>query len=126
MSEPARESDPLFEERPEHEAPHGRDTLGRVASDLAGNPVVAGLIERAASAKARADQLSTVALNQLNLPTAADVSGLDARLRSLSVRAERIEEMLEEVLTRLERLEAASREGRSGTGASAGGRTSPA
>ena len=63
------------------------------------------MLQRAMAAKARADEVGVAALHGLNLPTAGDIEEMNARLRSIAVRSERIEELLEEVLGRLEKLE---------------------
>jgi hypothetical protein len=52
-------------------------------------------------------RVSTGVLGQLGAPTAQDVEALRTRLRSVSDRAERIDEKLDEVLARLARIEAA-------------------
>jgi|SRR3954452_7825979 hypothetical protein len=86
-------------------AQSGQERLSRLSSDLIANPVVSAALSRAMAAKARADAVGVLALGQLNLPTADEVSAVRTRLRTVATRAERMEGVLKEVLERLERIE---------------------
>src|SRR4051794_34428690 len=46
-----------------------RESWERMAADLASRPAVAGMLQKALAAKARADEVGVAALHQLNLPT---------------------------------------------------------
>jgi CRP-like cAMP-binding protein len=78
------------------------EALGRVAEELAGNPVVAGALSRAFSAREKAAQAQEAAMGALGIPSAADVERLTRRLRSVSQRLESIEDSLDRVEARLE------------------------
>src|SRR3954454_8943303 len=95
-------TEPGAEHAEPHEAEGRRESWERMAQDIASKPAVAGMLQRAMAAKARADEVGVAALHGLNLPTQGDIDEMNARLRSVSVRTERIEELLEEVLTRLD------------------------
>lgn len=68
------------------------DRLGRALSDLLENPLLTGAIGRAFDARERAAQAQELAMNALNLPSAADIERLTRRLRSVSQRLEGIED----------------------------------
>jgi uncharacterized coiled-coil protein SlyX len=68
------------------------DKLGRALADLFENPLITGTIGRAFDARERAAQAQELALNALNIPTAADIERLTRRLRSVSQRLEGIED----------------------------------
>jgi len=76
----------------------GEEALGRIAQDLLENPWVNSALTAAFDARGRASQAQEVALEFLNLPSAAQVERLTRRVRSVSQRLEAIEE----ALTRLE------------------------
>ena|SRR5450759_779206 len=68
------------------------DKLGKALADLLENPLITGTIGRAFDARERAAQAQELALNALNIPTAADIERLTRRLRSVSQRLEGIED----------------------------------
>lgn len=68
------------------------DRLGRALSDLLENPLLTGAVSRAFDARERAAQAQELAMNALNLPSAADIERLTRRLRSVSQRLEGIED----------------------------------
>lgn len=68
------------------------DRLGRALSDLLENPLLTGAVSKAFDARERAAQAQELAMNALNLPSAADIERLTRRLRSVSQRLEGIED----------------------------------
>ena len=77
------------------------EALGRLAEELAGNPLVTGALQRAFEAREKAVAAQTVAMGALNIPSAADVERLTRRLRSVSQRLEAIEDVLDRVEERV-------------------------
>src|SRR3954470_23948994 len=82
----------------------GEEALGRLAEELAGNPLVTGALQRAFEAREKAVAAQNVAMGALNLPSAADVERLTRRLRSVSQRLEAIEDTLDRVEERIQGL----------------------
>jgi chromosome segregation ATPase len=80
------------------------DALGKLAQDLLENPLVSGALTRAFSARERAVQAQETALGALNIPSAADIERLTRRLRSVSQRLEGIEDGVDRLDGRLERI----------------------
>ena len=72
----------------------GEEALGRIAQDLLENPVVNSALTAALEARGRAAQAQEVAMDFLNLPSAAQIERLTRRVRSLSQRLESIEDSL--------------------------------
>jgi CRP-like cAMP-binding protein len=91
----------------------GEETLGKVAEELLGNPMVAGALQRAFEAREKAAHAQEAAMGALGIPSAADVERVTRRLRSLSQRLESIEDLLDRVEERIgsldSRLDDASR-----------------
>jgi CRP-like cAMP-binding protein len=79
----------------------GEEALGRLAEELAGNPLVTGAISRAFEARERAVQAQEAAMGVLGIPSAADIERLTRRLRSVSQRLEGIEDSVDGVDQRL-------------------------
>ena len=79
----------------------GEDTLGKLAEDLLGNPLVSGAIARAFEAREKAVQAQEVAFNALNIPSAADLERLTRLVRSVSQRLEGIEDGVDRLDDRL-------------------------
>jgi chromosome segregation ATPase len=79
----------------------GEEALGRLAEELAGNPMVTGALQRAFEAREKAVAAQNVAMGALNIPSAADLERLTRRLRSVSQRLEAIEDTLDRVEERL-------------------------
>jgi len=79
----------------------GEEALGRLAEELAGNPMLTGALQRAFEAREKAVAAQNVAMGALNIPSAADVERLTRRLRSVSQRLEAIEDTLDRVEERL-------------------------
>lgn len=77
------------------------DALGRIAEELATNPVVSGAVSRAFGAREKAVQAQEAAMGMLNIPSAADVERITRRLRSVSQRLEAIEDTLDRLEQRL-------------------------
>ena len=76
----------------------GEEALGRIAQDLLENPWVNSALSAALEARGRAAQAQEVAMEFLNIPSAAHIERLTRRVRSVSQRLEAIEDSL----TRLE------------------------
>jgi chromosome segregation ATPase len=77
------------------------ETLGKLAEELLGNPLVSGAIARAFEAREKAVQAQEVAYNALNIPSAADIERLTRRVRSVSQRLEGIEDGVDRLDERL-------------------------
>jgi DNA repair exonuclease SbcCD ATPase subunit len=80
----------------------GEEALGRLAEELAANPVVTGALQRAFEAREKAVSAQNVAMGALNIPSAADIERLTRRLRSVSQRLEAIEDTLDRVEERMQ------------------------
>src|SRR3954468_21465322 len=83
----------------------GEEALGRLAEELAGNPVVSGALSRAFEAREKALQAQEAAMGALGIPSAADIERLTRRLRSVSQRLEGIEDSVDRLDERLESIE---------------------
>src|SRR5436305_9802362 len=79
----------------------GEEALGKIAEELAANPLVTGAISRAFEARERAVQAQEAAMGALGIPSAADIERLTRRLRSVSQRLEGIEDSVDGVDQRL-------------------------
>jgi chromosome segregation ATPase len=79
----------------------GEEALGRLAEELAGNPLVTGAISRAFEAREKAVQAQEAAMGAFGIPSAADIERLTRRLRSVSQRLEGIEDSVDGVDQRL-------------------------
>lgn len=84
----------------------GEEALGRIAEELAGNPLVTGAIARAFEAREKAVQAQEAAMGALGIPSAADIERLTRRLRSVSQRLEGIEDSVDGVEDRLSEIKA--------------------
>jgi septal ring factor EnvC (AmiA/AmiB activator) len=84
----------------------GEEALGRLAEELAGNPIVTGAISRAFEAREKAVQAQEAAMGALGIPSAADIERLTRRLRSVSQRLEGIEDSVDGVDDRLGEIKA--------------------
>jgi chromosome segregation ATPase len=82
----------------------GEEALGKIAEELAGNPVVTAALSRAFEAREKAVQAQEVAMGALGIPSAADIERLTRRLRSISQRLEGIEDAVDRLDARLETL----------------------
>lgn len=85
------------------------ETIGRLAQELLGNPLVTGAVQRAMEIRERATQAQEAAFGALNMPTAADIERLTRRVRNVAQRLESIEDAVDRVDERL-----ASAAGRAG------------
>jgi chromosome segregation ATPase len=83
----------------------GQEALGRIAEELAGNPIVVGAVQRAFEAREKASQAQEAAMGALGIPSAADIERLTRRLRSVSQRLEGIEDAVDRLDERLESLQ---------------------
>jgi hypothetical protein len=89
----------------------GEETLGRLAEDLIGNPLVNAALSRAFEAREKAVQAQEAAMGALGIPSAADVERMTRRLRSVSQRLEGIEDGLDRLEVRLDTLSTDDRGG---------------
>src|SRR5881275_15225 len=80
----------------------GEEALGKIAEELAANPLVTGAISRAFEARERAVQAQEAAMGALGIPSAADIERLTRRVRSVSQRLESIEDAVDRLDGRLE------------------------
>jgi chromosome segregation ATPase len=99
---PVTDDDPGIRERISRQ---GEEALGRIAEELAGNPVVIGALQRALGAREKASQAQEAAMGALGIPSAADIERLTRRLRSVSQRLEGIEDSVDRLDERLESIE---------------------
>src|ERR671937_3166611 len=81
------------------------ETLGKLAEELMGNPMVAGALQRAFEAREKAAHAQEAAMGALGIPSAGDVERVTRRLRSLSQRLEAIEDVLDRLEERLQSLD---------------------
>ena len=88
----------------------GEEALGRLAEELAANPMVNAAISRTFEAREKAIQAQEAAMGALNIPSAADVERLTRRLRSVSQRLEGVEDALDRIEERLAEAARASEE----------------
>jgi DNA repair exonuclease SbcCD ATPase subunit len=88
----------------------GEEALGKLAEELAGNPLVTGALQRAFEAREKAVAAQNVAMGALNIPSAADIERLTRRLRSVSQRLEAIEDTLDRVEERMQAVAAGAPE----------------
>jgi chromosome segregation ATPase len=84
----------------------GEEALGKLAEELAANPLVTGALQRAFEAREKAVAAQNVAMGALNIPSAADIERLTRRLRSVSQRLEAIEDTLDRVEERMQNVAA--------------------
>lgn len=77
------------------------DTIGKLAQELLGNPIVTGAVQRAMDVRERATQAQEAAFGALNVPTAADIERLTRRVRNVAQRLESIEDAVDRVDARL-------------------------
>jgi hypothetical protein len=82
----------------------GEEALGKIAEELASNPVVTGALQRAFDAREKAVAAQNVAMGAFNIPSAADIERLTRRLRSVSQRLEAIEDTLDRVEERMQKV----------------------
>ncbi|HXR13156.1 MAG TPA: hypothetical protein VN740_00770 [Solirubrobacteraceae bacterium] len=80
----------------------GEEALGRIAQDLLENPWVNSALAAAFEARGKASQAQEVAMDFLNLPSAAQIERLTRRVRSVSQRLEAIEDALSRLEDALE------------------------
>ena len=83
----------------------GEEALGKIAEELATNPIVAGAVARVFDAREKAVQAQEAAMGALGVPSAADIERLTRRLRSVSQRLEGIEDAVDRLDERLESIE---------------------
>jgi hypothetical protein len=77
------------------------EALGKLAEELAGNPVVTAALSRAFEAREKAVKAQEATMGALGIPSAADIERLTRRLRSVSQRLEGIEDAVDRLDARL-------------------------
>jgi hypothetical protein len=97
--------DPQDEGIRERISRQSEETLGKIAEELATNPLVAGALARAFEAREKAVQAQEATMGALGIPSAADIERLTRRLRSVSQRLESIEDAVDRVDERLEAIQ---------------------
>jgi CRP-like cAMP-binding protein len=112
--------DPQDEGIRERLSRQGEEALGKIAEELATNPLVAGALARAFDAREKAVQAQEATMGALGIPSAADIERLTRRLRSVSQRLESIEDGVDRLDERLEAIQAGL-EGIGGSGGAAAG-----
>ncbi|HEY1774900.1 MAG TPA: hypothetical protein VGG41_01960 [Solirubrobacteraceae bacterium] len=90
----AREDETQTDGLRERVAARGEEALGRLAQDLLENPWINSALAAALEARGKASQAQEVAMDFLNLPSAAQIDRLTRRVRSVSQRLEAIEDAL--------------------------------
>jgi tetrahydromethanopterin S-methyltransferase subunit G len=80
----------------------GEEALGKLAEELAANPVVTAALTRAFDAREKAVKAQEATMGALGIPSAADIERLTRRLRSVSQRLEGIEDGVDRLDARLE------------------------
>jgi chromosome segregation ATPase len=73
----------------------GEEAIGRIAQDLLENPWVNSMLSAALEARGRAAAAQEMAMEFLNVPSAAQIERLTRRVRSISQRLESIEDALQ-------------------------------
>ena len=86
----------------------GEDAIGKLAQELLDNPVVHGALSAAFETRERAMRAQEVAMGALNLPSASDLERLTRRIRSVSQRLEGIEDGLDRLDQRIEKVGSSS------------------
>src|SRR5436309_6113716 len=79
----------------------GEEAIGKIAEELAGNPMVQGAVSRAFEAREKTLRAQEAAMGALGIPSAADIERLTRRLRSVSQRLEGIEDAVDRLDERL-------------------------
>jgi septal ring factor EnvC (AmiA/AmiB activator) len=90
----------------------GEEALGRLAEELAGNPIVSSALAGAFEARERAVAAQEAAMGALGIPSAADIERLTRRVRSVSQRLEGIEDAIDRLDDRLASLDETAGAGR--------------
>jgi predicted nucleic acid-binding Zn-ribbon protein len=80
------------------------EAIGKVTQGMLENPVVSRALSAAFETRQRATRAQEAAMGALNLPSAGDLERLTRRLRSVSQRLEAIEDGLDRLDQRLEKL----------------------
>jgi len=97
-----REDEEQLDGLRERVAARGEEALGRLAQDLLENPWINSALAAAFEARGKASQAQEVAMDFLNLPSAAQIERLTRRVRSVSQRLEAIEDALSRLEDALE------------------------
>jgi chromosome segregation ATPase len=79
----------------------GEEAVADLAQALIDNPLFSSALKSALGAGERAAQAQRQAMGALNFASASEVERLEQRLRSLSARAEELEDRLDEVTDEL-------------------------
>src|ERR1700736_3264152 len=86
----------------------GEDAIGKLAQEILDNPVIHGALSAAFETRERAMRAQEVAMGALNLPSASDLERLTRRLRAVSQRLEGIEDGLDRLEQRIQKLGSSS------------------
>jgi chromosome segregation ATPase len=86
----------------------GEEAIGKLAQELLENSVVSGALSAAFETRERALRAQEAAMGALNLPSANDLERLTRRLRGVSQRLESIEDGLDRLEQRIEKLGAST------------------
>jgi hypothetical protein len=86
----------------------GEEAIGKLAQELLENSVVSGALSAAFETRERALRAQEAAMGALNLPSANDLERLTRRLRGVSQRLEAIEDGLDRLEQRIEKLGAST------------------
>jgi chromosome segregation ATPase len=86
----------------------GEDAIGKLAQEILDNPVIHGALSAAFETRERAMRAQEAAMGALNLPSASDLERLTRRLRSVSQRLEGIEDGLDRLEQRIQKLGSSS------------------
>ncbi len=92
----------------ERVARQGEEAIGKLAQELLDNPAIKGALSAAFETREKAMRAQEVAMGALNLPSASDLERLTRRIRSVSQRLEGIEDGLDRLEQRIERLGSSS------------------
>jgi predicted nucleic acid-binding Zn-ribbon protein len=86
----------------------GQEAIGKVTQGVLDNPVARRAVSAAFETRERATRAQELAMSALNLPSAGDLERLTRRLRSVSQRLEALEDGLDRVEQRIEKLGSSS------------------
>ena len=85
-------------------AGQAEDAIGKLADELLENPLFNSALTSAFAAREKVAQAQQSAMGALNLPSASDLDKLERRIRSISHRLDDVEDTIERVASKLEKL----------------------
>ncbi len=86
----------------------GEETIGKLAQDLLESPMIHGALSAVFETRERATRAQEVAMGALNIPSASDIERLTRRLRSVSQRIEGLEDGIDRIEQRIEKVGSSS------------------